>query len=182
MAIQIRPYCEGDAGALLEAARESASELFAWMPWYSPEYAIAEAREWATRQAESFANEREFEFVITSEKGVFLGGCGLNHLNAEDRAANLGYWVRTSASGQGVAPTAVRLAVKWAFENTEIERIEIIAAQKNVRSQSVAQKAGGVREGIARSRILLRGQFLDAIVYSIIRSDSRAAEVDAQRA
>jgi RimJ/RimL family protein N-acetyltransferase len=62
------------------------------------------------------------------------------------------------------------LAVEWAFANTEIERIEVVAALKNGRSQRVAEKAGALREGIARSRLLLQGQFHDAAIYSFIRS------------
>jgi RimJ/RimL family protein N-acetyltransferase len=86
------------------------------------------------------------------------------------RCANLGYWVRSSATGQGVAPVAVRLLANWAFRETEILRLEILAAVGNRRSQRVALKAGAVREGVLRDRLFLRDEPQDAIVFSIVRS------------
>jgi len=168
--VEIRPYRANDVGALFEAARESIADVYPWLSWCHPGYEICDAQEWVARQVENFGKRREFAFVITSEQRQFLGGCGLSHLNWTDRSANLGYWVRTSAAGRGVAPAAARMAIAWAFSNSEIERIEIVAALSNVRSQRVAEKAGAQREGIARSRLLLHDQFHDAVVYSIIRS------------
>ena len=170
MNIEIRPYRTDDEDALLAAARESIHDVFPWLSWCHPEYQISDAREWIARQIESFAKGNEFAFVISSNEHRFLGGCGLNRLNLIDRSANLGYWVRTSATGQGVAPQAARLAVEWAFANTAIERIEVVTALKNGRSQRVAEKSGALREGISRSRLLLHNQFHDAVIYSIIKS------------
>ena len=53
---------------------------------------------------------------------AFLGGCGINGINREDGYANLGYWVRRSAMGQGVAPAAVRLVRDWVFAQTDLGR------------------------------------------------------------
>jgi len=169
MKIEIRPYCSADADALLEAVRESTGDVFPWLPWCRPEYGISEARDWIARQVESWANGTEFAFAIVSADRRFLGGCGLNHLDLTHRSANLGYWVRTSAAGQGVASAAVRAAAEWAFSNTEIERIEIVVALKNERSQNVAERAGALREGVARSRLRIHDQFHDAVVFSIVR-------------
>jgi len=170
MNIEIRPYRTDDEDALFEAARESIQDVFPWLSWCHPKYQISDTREWIARQVESYATCREFAFVISSKKNEFLGGCGLSHLNLIDRSANLGYWVRTSAAGQGVAPAAARLVVEWAFSNTKIERVEVVAAVKNERSQIVAEKIGALREGIARSRLLLHDQFHDAVIYSVIKS------------
>ena len=44
---------------------------------------------------------------IERADGRILGSCGLNRLDRPNGTANLGYWVRASASGQGVATGAV---------------------------------------------------------------------------
>jgi RimJ/RimL family protein N-acetyltransferase len=170
MNVSIRPYELGDVPHLFEAARESTVEVFPWLPWCHSAYRVEEAREWVASQVEAYRRRTEFQFVIVSENSRFLGGCGLNQLIPIHRVANLGYWVRTSASGCGVAPGAVRALSDWAFSNTDLERLEILAAVENRRSQRVAEKAGAHREGISRSRLLLHGRFHDAVVYSIICS------------
>ena len=82
---------------------------------------------------------------------------------------NLGYWVRTSAAGRGAATRATRLAARFGFEQLGLHRIEIVAAIDNIGSQRVAEKAGAVREGVLRKRLLIRGKSQDAVLYSLIR-------------
>jgi RimJ/RimL family protein N-acetyltransferase len=85
--------------------------------------------------------------------------------------ANLGYWVRTSAAGRGVATNATRAAARFGFEQLGLRRIEIVAAVDNIPSQRVAEKAGAVREGILRQRLLIRGKSMDAVLFSLVRED-----------
>ncbi len=40
--------------------------------------------------------------------GVFFGSCGLSGWKPEHRHAMLGYWIRTSRTGQGIATAAAR--------------------------------------------------------------------------
>ena len=177
MDVSIRPYRLDDAGHLFEAARESTAEVFPSLPWCHADYKIEEAREWIAKQVESFEQLSEFEFVIESPEGRFLGGCGLNLINSMHLCANLGYWVRSSAAGHGVASAAVRVLARWAFANTDLERLEILTVVENVRSQRVAEKAGAQREGVARSRLRLHDRSHDAVVYSIVRPDHRPLDL-----
>ena len=85
--------------------------------------------------------------------------------------ANLGYWVRSSLAGRGIAAAAVRKLAPWAFEHTAVNRLEIVAAVANVRSQRVAEKVGAHRDAVLRKRALLRGAPTDAVLFSILRPD-----------
>jgi ribosomal-protein-serine acetyltransferase len=165
----IRPYDVADAEALWLAARESVAEVHPWLPWCHPEYSMAEAVEWVTSQARLAAEGREFAFAIVGEDGRFLGGCGVNQINSIHRFGNLGYWVRTSATGHGVASEAVRQAAEFAFRSTNLVRLEIVCAVENRRSQRVAERAGAVREGVLRNRLQLHGKAVDVVMYSLIR-------------
>ena len=167
--ITLRPYALDDAPRLFEAARESSGEVHLWLSWCRPEYTLAEAQEWIAKQIPLFAEGTSFSFVIADAGGRLLGGCGLNQIDPVHRRANLGYWVRTSAGGRGIATTAVRQLAAWAFANTELVRLEIVAAIGNAASIRVAEKAGAVREGIARNRLLMHGTSHDAVVFSIVR-------------
>ena len=170
MSIAIRFYEESDAESLNEAAQESTAEVYRWLPWCHPDHSIEDASRWISEQVEARSSGTAYEFVITSEGGRFLGGCGLNHVDDVDRRANLGYWVRTSATGQGVARQATVALARWAFAETNLERLEIVVAQGNVASQRVAESVGATCEGVARRRLLLHGHFHDALVHSIVRS------------
>jgi ribosomal-protein-serine acetyltransferase len=165
----IRPYALEDAQALWEAARESVGEVHQWLAWCHPQYSIAEAQEWIRSRAPLAAEGREYTFAIVGTEGRFLGGCGLNQVNRIHRFGNLGYWVRTSATRHGVATEAVRQVADFAFGNTDLVRLEIVCAVGNDASQRVAKRAGAVREGVLRHRLLLHGRSVDAVMYSLVR-------------
>lgn len=168
-ACTIRPYQQGDVEHLHAAALESVAEISPWLGWCHPRYSLDEAQEWITAQQDLAKQGLAFAFAIWSE-GRYLGGCGINQINKPNRFANLGYWVRTSAMGQGVAPAAARLAAEYAFRETEIIRLEIVCAVGNVRSQRVAEKLGAVREGVLRSRVYLPSGPSDAVMFSLLKS------------
>jgi ribosomal-protein-serine acetyltransferase len=168
--IRIRPYRINDASYVWEAARESLAELQPWMPWCHPDYSIEECRSWLSMQVQAFQQRTTFEFAITSAAGGYLGGCGLNQIDALNHRANLGYWVRSSATRQGVATEAVTLARDWGFAETNLVRLEVLIAVGNAASRRVAEKSGAVYEGTLRRRLLVHGTRHDAAMYSFVRS------------
>ena len=173
-ACRIRAYRPDDAGDLHAAARESVVEVFPWLSWCHPEYSIQEAVEWTQSREELTRQGVEYNFAITGERERFLGGCGINQINRIHRFGNLGYWVRSSEAGRGVAVEAVRLLAQFAFFNTDLVRLEILCAVGNDRSRRVAEKAGAVLEGVLRDRLTLHGIPRDAALYSLARSSFRA--------
>ena len=93
----------------------------------------------------------------------------MNRIDRINRVANLGYWVRSGATGRGVATAAVRQLYGWGLRHTDLVRFEILIAVENRASRRVAEKAGAHPEGILRNRVLLQGMPHDAAVYSLIR-------------
>lgn len=167
--ISIRRYTLGDIPRLYEAVVESKEELGRWLPWCHPGYAYDDAQSWIESQLVATAGKVEYPFVITDAGQRFLGGCGLNLVDRPNLRANVGYWVRQSASRRGVATSAVKLLVNWAFAETEFVRLEVVAAVENRASQRVAEKAGAEHEGVLRSRLQLHCRLHDAVIYSFIR-------------
>jgi RimJ/RimL family protein N-acetyltransferase len=153
---------------VVAAARESSADVFPWLPWCHPGYSLAESQAWIDAQIAAREREAAFEFAIW-QGGRYVGGCGLNQIDAVNRVANLGYWVRSSAAGRGVAPAAVAQLVAWGFANTPLNRLELLVAVGNARSRRVAEKSGAVREGVLRSCLFLHGASHDAVVYSFVR-------------
>jgi RimJ/RimL family protein N-acetyltransferase len=167
--VLIRPYRLDDAEAVVEAVRESIAELQPWMPWCHPGYSLADSRSWLEIQVPAFVQRTAFEFAIVSAEGRYLGGCGLNQIDKANNWANLGYWVRSGATRQGAATAAVCKIRDWAFQTTDLIRLEIVVAVGNLPSHRVAEKVGAVREGTLHRRILLHGAARDATMFSLTR-------------
>ncbi len=144
-------------------------ELRPWMPWCHAGYAVSDASTFIQTTMDGFVKRTGFEFAITSG-GAVMGVSGINQLDNANLRANVGYWVRSTAAGRGVATSAVGLVCEWAFAHTELVRLEILVAIGNLPSQRVAEKVGGVREGVLRRRLLLHGVSHDAVMFSLTRS------------
>jgi RimJ/RimL family protein N-acetyltransferase len=170
--IRLRPYRPDDIEPFREAALESAAEINPWMPWCHAEYTHGEAVAWVQSRPTAWERDEEYSFVIADFRtDRLLGGCGLNQIDRLRLRANLGYWVRTSETGRGLATAATRLLARFGFEDLGLQRIEIVAAVNNRGSQRVATKAGATRECIARNRLRVHERQTDAVRFSLIPSD-----------
>lgn len=169
-AVTVRPYRASDAKALHEAVRESLKELMPWLPWCRPDYSRADSEAWIRETAAGRESGSLYAFVIVAD-GRFAGGCGISRVNRDDNVGNLGYWVRTSLTGQGIAATAAQQVIAWTFAYTSLNRLEIVVARDNLRSQRVAEKTGALRDGLLRKRLMVEGRAVDAVLYSVIRPD-----------
>ncbi len=113
-----------------------------------------------------------FGFAIFDAKtNEFLGGTGLNQPSKVHKFYNLGYWVRVSRQNRGICGEATKILAKSAFEELQINRIEILMAIENIPSQKAAEKAGATREGILRKRLIIGGRIHDAVMFSFVGED-----------
>jgi RimJ/RimL family protein N-acetyltransferase len=170
--ILLRPPCPGDIPSVAAAARESLAELHPWMDWATDHFDEAAASRWLEFTQLAWEHASAFHFVITdAQTGEYIGNCGINGVNEKDRVCNLGYWVRTSRTKQGLASRAARLAARFAFETVGLARAEIVVAAGNVASQRAAQKAGAHYEGQRPKQMVVRTDSYDAVIYSLTPAD-----------
>ena len=170
--VRIRPYRPDDIPRLFAAARESIAEIYPWMEWCHPAYSVEDSSSWVMGRDAAWNAGTDYSFAICeAQTDAFLGGAGLNQLNHLHRFANLGYWVRTAGTQRGVATAATRLVARFGFETLHLHRVEIVASVDNHASQRVAEKAGAIREGVLRNRLLLHGQMHAAVMFSMIPND-----------
>jgi RimJ/RimL family protein N-acetyltransferase len=168
----LRPFRRDDAEAICEAVCESKVELERWLSWCHSNYSIQDTIEFLDKREEAFQKDGEYAFAITElATGRFVGATGINQIEKAALRANLGYWVRTSATRRGYAAQATLLVAHWALGPLGLERLEIVAAIRNEYSQRVALKVGATREGIARRRLRVHGVPHDAVVFSLVRGD-----------
>ena len=170
--IGIRRYRPEDIPRLFEAVRESVPELSAWLPWCHADYSPNDSTAFVnSRDAEWEKGEHYSFMTFDLHIGEFLGGVGLNFINRVHNFANLGYWVRSSRTGRGIASAATRLIARFGLEELKFQRLEILTAVDNLASQRVAEKAGATREAVLRKRLFLHDRAHDAVMYSLIGED-----------
>jgi len=166
----LRPFHLDDTAQLYCAVKESLKELKPWMSWATDSYNELTAREYITIARARWEEGTFYAFAITRREEI-LGACTLSSLHPIYHFCNLGYWVRTSFHGQGIAGRAAKLVARFAFESLGIIRVEIVIALKNQSSLRVAEKIGAHDEGILLNRMVIGRSIYDAHMYSLLPSD-----------
>ncbi len=132
--VVLRVPGEADVGPLWDAVVETMGELRQWMSWFHDGYSETDVRIWVESTRRGFDADDDFNFVITERgEGTVLGACGLNKVDHANRLANLGYWVRTTATGNGTATESAALVAHWALGELGLNRLEVVAATSNGR-------------------------------------------------
>lgn len=95
---------------------------------------------------------------------------GLEHDGA---IATIGYTLAPAWRGRGLAREAVGALLEALFAHTTVHRIVATLDPLNTASERLLVDLGFQREGIARQAFFLRGEWVDDLVYSLLRSDRR---------
>ena len=137
----IRCLRTSDAMQMVDAITESLPELRQWMPWARYEPQSATQREtFIQGWKEDWEAKRDFPFGIFRD-GQLVGCIGL-HLRHGEGKLEIGYWVRSSCVGQGIATKSSRALMKVAFTLPEIHEILIAHDIANIRSEAIPKKLG----------------------------------------
>ena len=121
-----------------------------WLPVPTP-YTLADARAWALEIVPREWADGTVASVAVADAATDepLGAVGLTLGRAG--VAEVGYWTAPQVRGRGVAVRAARLHTAWGVEALGLARVELLTDPRNAASQRVADKAGFVREGVARA-------------------------------
>lgn len=91
------------------------------------------------------------------------------------RMGEIGYRLNLNYQNKGYCTEALKRVIKFVFEETELQRLELRAMTANDSSNRVAEKCGFVREGTIR-----QGKFVhiyaDFNLYGLLRSDLMGEE------
>ena len=163
-----------DAPSFYAAVRESIDELSFWMPWCSKDYSMSDAQAWMQTTSDMWAAGAEYPLgIFDSTTGAVVGGAGVNHINRAYRIGNIGYWVSSKRTGQGIARFAARQSALLGFGELGLTRLEIVVLTHNKASQRVAEALGARLECEARNRLYFQGAPHSALVYSLTPEDLR---------
>lgn len=164
----LKPYQAESVFAVVEKNRSRLREFLPWLDFNR-----------SARDSENFIiNAAKTNLLGTSLiLGIFLedkfvGMVSYNSIQKQNRSAQIGYWLCSSAQGKGVMIRAVRRLMDFGFKDLNLNRIEIRAAPHNRKSRAIPEAIGFREEGTLRETEWLYDHFVDLVVYSFLRSDS----------
>lgn len=127
-------------------------------------------REWIESLGKS---KTDYVFGIAlKQTDRLVGVTGLHGVDPVNRAALFGINVGDTAfQGRGYGREATELALRYGFEELNLNRIELSVYADNWRAIRMYQKVGFVQEGCARQARYSGGRYQDEYRFAMLRSE-----------
>jgi RimJ/RimL family protein N-acetyltransferase len=165
----------------------SLDHLRPWMEWAQGEPQTLEQRVALLRRFRGdFDLGRDFVLgIFDAAEELVLGSTGIHTREGID-GVEIGYWIRQSHAGQGLATETSAALTRVAFEVCEVDRVVIRVDPTNIRSAAIPRKLGFAEEATLRRRLPPHADGVprDVVVYTLFRegypgSPSSSAAVEA---
>jgi len=115
-----------------------------------------------------------FSFTYAITTGSARPPIGLIQVRRLDRTFDVGEWectVSPASRGTGVFHETVRLVGSFAFGVVGVRRLETRVLLQNGRGNTALRKLGAVEEGILRRSVRRNGEYVDQVLWSLLKED-----------
>lgn len=171
----LRRFHRRDVSSLEESVRSSLADLNEWLPWAHLDYTRDDAVAFVRDSVQAWREEKAFDFAIRplEDPDHHLGNISIWQTSRTGRIGEIGYWIRTDLTGRGYATEATRALMRTGFEVLGLHKITLRIAVGNRGSERVAEKLGFTPEGLLREELLIRGNWMDHTLYSMLEGEFR---------
>ena len=138
--VVLRRHRVSDVDAMHRAIETSRDHLRPFIPF--ADQSREETAAFIGRAIDSWEDRTDFRYLaIDDADGDVLGGCDIHRRNGPE-IAEVGYWLRGSATGRGIVSVAAAELTRTALELDGVERVEIHCDVANTRSAEIARRLG----------------------------------------
>ncbi|MBI2432163.1 MAG: GNAT family N-acetyltransferase [Candidatus Hydrogenedentes bacterium] len=164
----LRPWQTGDEAALVRHAnnRKIWRNLMNRIPY---PYTWADAEDWIHRGSKSQTKGDSLAIVIDGEAVGGIGSEALTDVHTGTRVA--GYWLSELHWGRGIATAMLRLYLDYLFQDPDLHRVEAHVYAWNPASARVLEKNGFVLEGRKRQSVFKDSEYVDELIYGLLRQE-----------
>ena len=165
----LRSLEEADAEELYGLVETNRSYLAEWMPWAAGQ-TLEGTAEFIRKTRKQLEDKDGLQGALVL-RGQIVGAGGLLGVEWKARKTGIGYWLAEEHQGRGLMTRAVRVMTDYAFDELELNRVEIQAGRDNRRSRAIPERLGFQQEGVLRDYERVGDRYLDIVVYSLLASD-----------
>ena len=170
--VSLRPLVDEDYAQWREVRTVNEGWLTRWEPQrFAGQPDVVKSRQaFSSRCA---ARQRERQLGTGYGFGVFVGEQLIGEMNVSSiqrgpfQNAYVGYWIDQRQAGQGYTPEALVVAMRFAFDDLRLHRLQIAIIPRNKPSRRVVEKLGLRLEGLAERYLEINGVWEDHMRYAI---------------
>lgn len=159
-----------DAQEMFSLVDSCRDHLRKWLPWVDVTFTPENTATFIKSASKQHTKNNGFHCSIRYEKQL-AGVIGCHRIDKINQITELGYWLGKQFQGRGIMTRCCQALTDYAFEELEINRVEIRVAEENVKSCAIPQRLGFSREGILRDAEWVNNRFFNQILFAMLRRD-----------
>jgi len=172
--IYIRFLEEKDAKSLLDLQQRNRAFFQLHSPTFEDDiHTVETTKKYINSLKKRIEEDKDYTFgVFLNDTEKLIGDVSLFQISRGPlQKCLIGYSLDQKFNGKGYTTQAVILAVKYAFKELKLHRIEAGAMPDNIGSMRVLEKAGFQKEGIERKGVKINGKWEDHQIFALIEED-----------
>lgn len=167
--LKLRRFNHNDINDVFEYASET--DITKFVIWY-PHTSKFESLEFLNNIVEAYLNNKPAPWAIElKEENKVIGSIGFNNFEEENSKAEIGFALSKNYWGKGIILEALLPIIDFGFSKLGLNRIEAYCMIENKASVRVMEKAGMIYEGTFREFEKVKGKFISAQFFAILKSD-----------
>lgn len=168
--LKLRLFNENDAEDLFEiCSDELVTKYLSFDTYISKSDAYARL-EWLKNEYEELVVPPVWA-IVEKETGKMIGSINFLHVKEKHSYAEIGYLLHRGYWNKGLMTEALKEVLKFGFETMGLNRIVIHCDARNIGSYRVMEKNGLTYEGTLRQERFTKGEYIDLMVYSILKEE-----------
>jgi RimJ/RimL family protein N-acetyltransferase len=109
--------------------------------------------------------------VVPAGYDTAVGLFQIRQLEPGFATAEWGFAIGSAFWGSGIFSECGRLVIEFSFEAIGVHRLEARSCVRNGRGNGALRKIGAIQEGVLRGSFLRNGEYLDQVLWSILRDE-----------
>ncbi|MDG4656802.1 GNAT family protein [Ectobacillus antri] len=168
--ITLRLLDMSQADLIFKASNTSREHLRRWLPWVDDTHTLEDTKKFIQATMDQFAQHKGFCTSIWW-RDEFAGIIDFHGLHTTLNKIEIGYWLLEKHQGRGIMTKACRAFVDHAFSVMKLERVEILAAVGNTKSQAIPKRLGFKQEGVLRKCTKTSEGLEDVVIFGLLKDE-----------
>jgi len=168
--IELRSFLTVDASDLFNLTDCNRDALQEWLPWIYKTNEIKDTELFIHHALEQEAAKKGFFAAIYYQRKI-AGVIDLHRISAENRDAEVGYWLGKDFTGCGIMTKACAAIINYAFNTMQLNRLTLFAGTENAKSRAIAERLGFQLEGTQRQAEWVHDHFIDLALYGLLAKE-----------
>ncbi len=140
------------------------------------DYTSGDTTAFIRESVQAWKEDRAWDYSIrlNTDPERHIGNISVWTVSKLGKISEIGYWIRSDETSRGVCTEAVDRVLEEGFAALGYHKTVLRIAIGNDASDRVADKLGFTREGVLREELLIRGNWVDHSLWSLLDREYRA--------